>query len=134
MSKSHSKRSMIISDDEITCNYSARLSDSQLVYGGYLDSLTIKRKDIADIDTYFHGNILNLLASTKNLMITTKNDKEYIIDGRILDIKAAKLALEDRLLEAEERIQKKSSRNRTICAVANGILCVYILAMCFALL
>lgn len=131
--ESHSKRSMIIADNEIICNYSARVSDSQLVYGGYLDSLTIKRKEIADIDTYFHANFLNSFASAKNLMITTNNNITYIIDGRILDIKAVKLALEGKLSEAEERIKKQSFRNRTMCAVANGFLCVWIPAMCYGL-
>lgn len=126
--KGHNKRRMLITDDEIICDNSARVSDSQLAFGGFLDSLTVKRNDIINIDSYFHGNILNFAASTMNLKIMTNDNKRYIIDGRIIDIKAVKMALDGKTQEAEERIKKQSSRSRILCAVCNGFVCLFIIA------
>lgn len=133
MGKGHDKRSMMISDDEIKCINSARVSDNQLAFGGYIDSLTIRRNDITGVDTYFHGNVLNLAASTNNLLITTNDGKHFIIDGRILDIKAVRLALDGRQNEAEERINKQASRIRIFGIVCNAFICVLVLVTGYAL-
>lgn len=129
----HENRSVKIDEDEIKCLNSARESDSQWAFGGFLSSLTLNRSDIIGFDTYFHANVVNPVVSTDNLKITTVDKKDYIIDGRIIDIKVVKLALEGNYAEANALVKKRNDRNQRIAVICNAVACTFTLVVGFVI-
>lgn len=109
MDKLHRKRSITITDDEIIGVKSLRTSAKELVFGGWIDNVIIKRSEITNFGKDFQTVVLNLAASHNNIIIKTEKN-EYVVDGRIFDCKVVGLALAGKFQDASELFEKKCKR------------------------
>lgn len=116
LDKLHRKRSITITDDEIIGVKSLRTSAKELVFGGWIDNVIIKRSEITNFGKDFQTVVLNLAASHNNIIIKTKKN-EYVVDGRIFDCKVVGLALAGRFQDASELFEKKCKRYTWFIAI-----------------
>lgn len=126
----HRKRSITINENEIIGEKAFRTSSKELVYGGWIDSLTIKKSDIVNQGKDFQTVILNLAASHDNFVIST-TEKNYVIDGRIFDCNVIALALDGKIQEAENLFEKKRKRKERFYGIFVAVMDVLLLVLAY---
>ena len=129
----HRNRSVTITDDEIVLQNIARTETSVFVFGGFIDYVAVKKAEIVGADEDFQFIFVNPLASKSNMVITTKN-QTYIVDGRLIDAEAVRLALVNDTQAALERIEKKSRQAKLGTLVGTIIVLGFVMAMLVPLL
>lgn len=114
--KLHGNRSVTITDDEIVFQNIARTETRELVFGGFIDFVAVKKKDIVGVEKDFQFVLINPIASKSNIVVTTKK-QAYIIDGRLIDAEVVRLALTNNTQAALERFEKKSKQAKLVALI-----------------